>query len=129
MAGSFTEARAQILSLRPEILRTKAEQLRQFGIDTRLAGSQLAASADEVGAQRGAPYAAYQQRVVPTAAWLRGLEAPATSTAGGLDGAAEAGDRARMVLAQQEQVLAERRLSRGRRRPSSRPRRRRRWPR
>ena len=55
MAGSFAEARTQILSLRPEQLRTKAEQLRQFGIDARLAGSQLAASADEVGSQRGRP--------------------------------------------------------------------------
>ena len=106
MAGSFAEARAQILSLRPEQLRTKAEQLRQFGIDARLAGSQLAASADEVGSQRGAPYAAYRERVTPTASWLRGLESPAASTAGELDGAAGAGDRARMVLARQEQVLA-----------------------
>jgi hypothetical protein len=106
MAGSFAEARTQILSLRPEQLRTKAEQLRQFGIDARLAGSQLAASADEVGSQRGAPYAAYRERVTPTASWLRGLESPATSTAGELDGAAGAGDRARMVLARQEQVLA-----------------------
>jgi hypothetical protein len=106
MAGSFAEARTQILSLRPEQLRTKAEQLRQFGIDARLAGSQLAASAEEVGSQRGAPYAAYRERVTPTASWLRGLESPATSTAGELDGAAGAGDRARMVLARQEQVLA-----------------------
>ena len=91
----------------PEMLRAKAEQLRQFGIDAGWRGSQLAASADEVGAQRGAPYAAYRDRVTPTATWLRDLESPANTTADGLDGAAGAGDRARMVLAQQEQMLAE----------------------
>lgn len=105
MAGSFAQARAQVLSLRPEVLRTKAEQLRQFGIDARLAGSQLAASADEVGSQRGAPYAAYQERVSPTAAWLRGLESPVTTMATGLDEGAAQSDRARMVLAQQEAAL------------------------
>ena len=107
MAGSFAEAQAQIRSLRPDELTAKAGQLREIGIDLRLCGSELGASADEVGSQRGRPYATYRDRVTPTATYVRDLQNPANTLAEGLDGAATAGKQAGMVLAEQEQMLAE----------------------
>jgi hypothetical protein len=107
MAGSFAEAQAQIRSLRPDELTAKAGQLREIGIDLRLCGSQLGASADEVGSQRGRPYATYRDRVTPTASYLRELQNPANTVAEGLDRSATAGKQAGMVLAEQEQLLAE----------------------
>ena len=107
MAGSFAEAQAQIRSLRPDELTAKAGQLREIGIDLRLCGSELGASADEVGSQRGRPYATYRDRVTPTATYLRDLQNPANTVAEGLDRSATAGKQAGMVLAEQEQLLAE----------------------
>ena len=46
MAGSFAEARAQILSLQPAVLRAKAGEVRSFGSASVSAGSTLRASAD-----------------------------------------------------------------------------------
>ena len=62
MAGSFAEARAQILSLRPATLRANAGEVRRFGSASISAGTTLRASADRLGAQRGAPYQAYRER-------------------------------------------------------------------
>ncbi|HVH23181.1 MAG TPA: hypothetical protein VNA11_12060 [Pseudonocardia sp.] len=107
MAGSFAEAQAQIRSLRPDELTAKAGQLREIGIDLRLCGSELGASADEVGSQVGRPYATYRDRVTPTATYLRELQNPTNTVAEGLDRSATAGKQAGMVLAEQEQLLAE----------------------
>ena len=106
MAGSFAEARAQILSLQPAVLRAKAGEVRTFGSASVSAGSTLRASADRLGAQRGAPYQAYQERLAPTAGWLTGLSPLSNDTAATLVNAAQAGERAQMVLAQQEEALA-----------------------
>jgi hypothetical protein len=106
MAGSFAEARAQILSLQPAVLRAKAGEVRSFGSASVSAGSTLRASADRLGAQRGAPYQAYQERLAPTAGWLTGLSPLSNDTAATLVNAAQAGERAQMVLAQQEEALA-----------------------
>ena len=106
MAGSFAEARAQILSLQPAVLRAKAGEVRTFGSASVSAGSTLRASADRLGAQRGAPYQAYQERLAPTAGWLTGLSPLSNDTAATLVNVAQAGDRAQMVLAQQEEALA-----------------------
>ena len=85
MAGSFAEARAQILSLQPAVLRAKAGEVRSFGSASVSAGSTLRASADRLGAQRGAPYQAYQERLAPTAGWLTGLSPLSNDTAATLD--------------------------------------------
>ena len=106
MAGSFAEARAQILSLQPAVLRAKAGEVRSFGSASVSAGSTLRASADRLGARRGAPYQAYQERLAPTAGWLTGLSPLSNDTAATLVNAAQAGERAQMVLAQQEEALA-----------------------
>jgi len=106
MAGSFAEARAQILSLQPAVLRAKAGEVRSFGSASVSAGSTLRASADRLGARRGAPYQAYQERLTPTAGWLTGLSPLSNDTAATLVNAAQAGERAQMVLAQQEEALA-----------------------
>ncbi len=106
MAGTFAEARAQILSLQPAALKTRSTQVRSFGTASTGAGTTLSTSADEVGAQRGTPYAAYRDRVAPTGAWLTRMAAPAADMATGLQAAAGAGERAQMVLAQQEEALA-----------------------
>jgi hypothetical protein len=106
MAGSFAEARAQILSLQPAVLRAKAGEVRSFGSASVSAGSTLRASADRLGAQRGAPYRAYQERLAPTAGWLTGLSPLSNDTAATLVNAAQAAERAQMVLAQQEEALA-----------------------
>ena len=80
MAGSFAEARAQILSLQPATLRAKAGEVRRFGSASISAGTTLRASADRLGAQRGAPYQAYRERVSPTAGWLADLGRPTADT-------------------------------------------------
>ncbi|MGZ8750096.1 MAG: hypothetical protein ACXWYP_04365 [Pseudonocardia sp.] len=106
MAGSFAEARAQILSLQPATLRAKAGEVRRFGSASISAGTTLRASADRLGAQRGAPYQAYRERVSPTAGWLADLGRPTADTGAAIEGAAGAAERAQMVLAQQEEALA-----------------------
>jgi len=106
MAGSFAEARAQILSLQPATLRAKAGEVRRFGSASISAGTTLRASADRLGAQRGAPYQAYRERVSPTAGWLADLGRPTADTGTAIEGAAGAAERAQMVLAQQEEALA-----------------------
>ena len=106
MAGSFAEARAQILSLRPATLRANAGEVRRFGSASISAGTTLRGSADRLGAQRGAPYQAYRERVAPTAGWLNDLGRPTADTGSALEGAAGAAERAQMVLAQQEEALA-----------------------
>jgi hypothetical protein len=106
MAGSFAEARAQILSLRPAVLRTKAGEVRRFGSASISAGTALRGSADRLGAQRGAPYQAYRERVSPTAGWLNDLGRPTADTGAAIENAAGAAERAQMVLAQQEEALA-----------------------
>jgi hypothetical protein len=106
MAGSFGEARAQILSLRPAELRAKSGEVRSFGTESVAAGSTLRASATRLGAQRGAPYQAYEERLTPTAGWLTDLGRPSADTGASLENAAGAAERAQMVLAQQEEALA-----------------------
>jgi hypothetical protein len=106
MAGSFAEARAQILSLQPATLRAKAADVRSFGAESVAAGSTLRASGDRLGAQRGTPYQAYRERVTPTAGWLTDLGRPTADTGTALENSAAAAERAQMVLAQQEEALA-----------------------
>jgi hypothetical protein len=106
MAGSFAEARAQILSLQPATLRAKAGDVRRFGSASISAGTTLRGSAERLGAQRGAPYQAYRERVAPTAGWLTDLGRPTADTGAAIEGAAGAAERAQMVLAQQEAALA-----------------------
>lgn len=106
MAGSFAEARAQILSLQPATLRAKAGEVRRFGSASISAGTTLRASADRLGAQRGAPYQAYRERVAPTAGWLADLARPTADTGAAMEDAAGSTERAQMVLAQQEAALA-----------------------
>ena len=106
MAGSFAEARAQILSLQPATLRVKAGEVRRFGSASTAAGTTLRASADRLGAQRGAPYQAYRERVAPTAGWLADLARPTADTGAAMENAAGSAERAQMVLAQQEAALA-----------------------
>jgi len=106
MAGSFVEARAQILSLQPAVLQAKAGEVRSFGSASIAAGTTLRGSAERLGAQRGAPYQAYRERVAPTAGWLADLGRPTADTGAALEGAAGTARRAQMVLAQQEAALA-----------------------
>jgi hypothetical protein len=111
MAGSLAEAQAQITSLQPGVLRTTAGQLRGLSTAVTGAGSTLAGSARDVGAQRGAPYAAYEERLAPTADWLTRLSGPTTALATALEGGAAAAERAQMVLAQQLQMLSQARAA------------------
>ena len=107
MAGSFAEARAQILSLRPEQLRTKAE--RAAPVRHRRPAGRIAAGrvrrrgrVAARGPVRGVPGAGHADRVLAARPARPRPPAPPV----GWTARPGPADRARMVLAQQEQVLA-----------------------
>src|SRR5580765_8467228 len=108
MAGpeSFEQLQAQIRSLRPAPLRACGEQVRDFDIEAADAGTRLGNSADSVGAQRGAPYAAYDERLRPTARWVMLAEPPALEAMNRLRDAATRAEQAQMMLALVETNLS-----------------------
>jgi hypothetical protein len=99
MAGSVGEALAIINSVDVGALRTLGERLKVLGERSAASGRTLSGSAREVGAQRGEPYRAYQQRLDPVGAWMSSVQGPATATSTSVANAATVADQAKATAA------------------------------
>jgi hypothetical protein len=103
--AAFEAIAAMIQSVNDAHLREVATWMSDFGTRAVTGGDALVGSADTVGAQTGAPYAAYENRLRPVGSWLSRTGAPATDTSGTVSAAAAAAAAARMELAKSIEAL------------------------
>lgn len=104
-AAAFMEIARLIQSVNDTHLKQVATWLTQYGTDATTGGTELTGSADTVGAQTGAPYAAYANRLRPVGAWVSQTSAHAQETAAMVDAAAVAATIARQELANSMAML------------------------
>lgn len=98
-AAAFMEIARLIQSVNGAHLKQVATWFSQYGTDAATGGTELTGAADTVGAQAGAPYAAYANRLRPVGSWVSQTSAPAQQTAAMVDAAATAAEVARQELA------------------------------